>query len=105
MSEQVVEEKEITLKVEGSGETREQALNTALSNIQKQVGGTPLRIEPLDVEVLEATEMRKTERFLFLFFPRIRSTYYLRLKVKIRIISIHLENITFQSQAEQSLFR
>ena len=104
MSKPIMGNQEITLEVEGRGDTKDQALGAAFSNIQKQVGGMPLRIEPLDVEVLQATETQRSERFLLLFFPRIRSTYHLRLKVQVRVVSIHVEKITFQTQTERSLF-
>lgn len=106
MAKAITEEKELTLQIEGEGNTKDQALGAAFSTLQKKVGGTPLRIEPLNVEVLQATETQYTERFLFLLFPRTRSKYYLRLNVQVRVIGISLNDIDFQVQkTARSLFR
>jgi uncharacterized protein (TIGR03578 family) len=101
----ITEEKEITLLVEGRGQTKEQALNAAFSNIKNEVGGTPLRIEPLEAEVLEAEEIQYTERFLFLFFKRTRFEYFLRLSVRVRAVCIQIESIPFKQKKDKSIFR
>lgn len=61
-----------------------------------------MRIEPLDAEVLEATELQYTERFMFLFFKRTRSKYFLRLNVRARVFSMNLENIEFKVEKDKT---
>ena len=105
MGKPIAEDREIVLQIEGRGKTKDQALGAAFSGIKKVVGGTPLRIEPLDVEILEATENQYTERFMLFFFKRIRSEYLLRLNVRVRVFDFHLEDIEFEVKADHSLFR
>jgi uncharacterized protein (TIGR03578 family) len=101
----ITEEREMTLQIEGRGQTKEQALSAAFSNVKNEVGGTPLRIEPLDAEVLEADEIQYTERFLFLFFRRTRFEYFLRLSVRVRVVCIKIESIPFKLKEDKSIFR
>jgi uncharacterized protein (TIGR03578 family) len=101
----ITEEREMTLQIEGRGQTKEQALSAAFSNLKNEVGGTPLRIEPLDAEVLEADEIQYTERFLFLFFKRTRFEYFLRLSVRVRVVCIKIESIPFKLKEDKSIFR
>lgn len=105
MIKPITEEREMTLQAEGSGPTKEQALNAAFSNIKNKVGGTPLRIEPLEAEVLEAEQIQYTERFLFLFFKRTRFRYFLRLNVRVRVVLVNVENIPFKIKTDKSIFR
>ncbi|WP_313582777.1 DUF4312 family protein [Lacrimispora sp.] len=105
MTKPITEEKEMTLQIEGRGQTKEQALNAAFSNLKNEVGGTPLRIEPLDAEVLEADEIQYTERFLFLFFRRTRFEYFMRLRVRVRVVCIKMESISFKQKINKSIFR
>ncbi|MDR2023446.1 MAG: DUF4312 family protein [Hungatella sp.] len=105
MTKPITEEREITLQIEGRGQTKEQALNAAFSNLKNEVSGTPLRIEPLDAEVLEADEIQYTERFLFLFFRRTRFEYFLRLRVRVRVVCIKMDSIPFKQKINKSIFR
>lgn len=105
MTKPITEEREMTLQIEGRGQTKEQALSAAFSNLKNEVGGTPLRIEPLDAEVLEADEIQYTERFLFLFFKRTRFEYFLRLSVRVRVVCIKIESIPFKLKEDKSIFR
>lgn len=97
MGRPITEQKEISVKIEGSGNTKEQALDAAFASLKKQIGGTLLRIQPLEVEVLKAVEKQFTERFLMLFFPRVRKTYYLQLLVRVQIVSFCMDNLEFQT--------
>lgn len=74
------------IRVEGSGTSKEQAINKALGNIQKKVmskhaDSMIIRIEPVNVTVVEAKEFSCTERFLLFFFPREKSKYKVALDV------------------------
>lgn len=93
----IAEEREISVQIEGEGGTKEQALDAAFATLKKRIGGTLLRIQPLDVEVIQAVEKRYTERFLFLFFPRVRTKYYLQLKVRVQTVSVCMDKVEFQA--------
>ncbi len=92
----VTEEQEMIVLIEGEGDTKEKALDAAFMTLRHKVGGTLLRIEPMSVEVIQAQKREYTERFLFLFFPRIRTKYYLQLKVCVKVVSFCMENIDFK---------
>ena len=91
---------ETKVRVEGKGDSKEKALNIALGNIQKKVmkeykGNMIIRIEPVNVDVVEAIETSYTERFLFIFSPRDRSKYKVVLDVDINLFLLDVEEISF----------
>ncbi|EUJ42124.1 hypothetical protein BCAMP_00800 [Brochothrix campestris FSL F6-1037] len=57
-----------------------------------------VRIEPIDIEMLEATATHETERFLFFFFKRDKVTYQVKLNVTIELTKIVVENIAFKER-------
>lgn len=89
-----------TLEIEGKGKTKELAINTALGTIQKKVmkkfDNIILRIEPVNISVIEAKEINYTERFLFIFFPRKVKQYYVKLEIKVNIFLMDVESIPFE---------
>ncbi|MBE1276456.1 DUF4312 family protein [Enterovibrio baiacu] len=86
--------------VSGKGETKQQAFAAALSQIQptllKNNQNVLLRIEPLDVKVLEAEENARTEKFLFFFLPRERRQYRVKLEVTVSLTHIDVEQVDFK---------
>ncbi|WPK12132.1 DUF4312 family protein [Lysinibacillus louembei] len=87
------------VQVEGVGQSKELAINTALGSIQKKImssyKGLILRIEPLDVSIIEAKETAYTERFFLFFFPRQRSKYKVVLEVEVNVFLLDAEEIVF----------
>ncbi|OOE49418.1 DUF4312 family protein [Salinivibrio kushneri] len=85
--------------VSGKGETKQQAFAAALSQVQptllKNNTKVFLRIEPLDVSVLQAEEKVKREKFLFLFLPRDRRQYSVKLEVTVSLTLIDAEQADF----------
>ncbi|OOE32372.1 cytoplasmic protein [Salinivibrio kushneri] len=85
--------------VSGKGETKQQAFAAALSQVQptllKNNTKVFLRIEPLDVSVLQAEEKVKREKFLFLFLPRVRRQYSVKLEVTVSLTLIDAEQADF----------
>ncbi|OOE46784.1 DUF4312 family protein [Salinivibrio kushneri] len=85
--------------VSGKGETKQQAFAAALSQVQptllKNNTKVFLRIEPLDVSVLQAEEKVKREKFLFLFLPRERRQYSVKLEVTVSLTLIDAEQADF----------
>lgn len=88
------------VRVEGTGKTKEQAINFALGQIQKKILAEQkamlIRIEPLGVTVLEALEQNYTERFMLFFFPRKRQTYKVVLEVSVQCQLLDVNEIEFK---------
>lgn len=91
-----------TVRVSGDGNTKDHAIASALSKIQKKVmsdngnKGVILRIEPLDVTIVEAQEIASTERFLLFFFPRKRIRYEVTLDVQVDIMFMDTAEVDFE---------
>lgn len=85
--------------VNGKGATRQQAFAAALSQVQstllKDNPRVLLRIEPVEVEVIEAEESVRVEKFLFFFLPRQRHEYRVRLTITVRVTSLDTDMVTF----------
>lgn len=84
--------------VSGKGDSKQHAFAGALSEIQKklmQQSEVLLRVEPLKVDVLKAEEKSYTERFLFFFFPRKRTSYEVELAVTVSVTEIELADVPF----------
>ena len=86
--------------VSGKGETKQQAFAAALSQVQptllKNNAKVLLRIEPLDVNVLQAEEKVKREKFLFFFLARDRRQYIVKLEVTVSLTHIDVEQVDFK---------
>ncbi len=87
------------ITVNGKGATRQQAFAAALSQVQpsllKESPKVMLRIEPVEVEVIEAEESVRVEKFLFFFLPRQRHEYRVRLAITVRVTSLDTDKVTF----------
>ena len=96
----VNETKRQVLTVSGKGETKQQAFAAAFSDIQKQLidngDEAILRIVPEKVEPLKLIKSSYTEKFLFFFFKRTRTTYAVTLAVTVAITAIDLGALTFE---------
>ncbi|MEN3930171.1 DUF4312 family protein [Microvirga sp. W0021] len=90
---------ETTVRVKGRGATRAQAFADALNGVQRAVMNDGvkvlLRIEPQNVEVVQAEEVQIKERFLFLFLPRIRSKFSVTLDVVVNVTGIDADAVQF----------
>ncbi|MBV7390671.1 DUF4312 family protein [Enterococcus alishanensis] len=87
--------------VNGKGDSKQHAFAAALGEIQQklmQESEVLLRVEPLEVEVLAATEQTFTERFLFFFFPRKRTNYQVQLAVTVEVSEIDLTLVPFMQE-------
>ncbi|ASG03007.1 DUF4312 family protein [Vibrio anguillarum] len=86
--------------VSGKGETKQQAFAAALSQVQptllKNNAKVLLRIEPLDVNVLQAEEKVTREKFLFFFLARDRRQYSVKLEVTVSLTHIDVEQVDFK---------
>lgn len=88
------------VSVSGVGNTKDQAFGNALGQIQKTLMKSNdemmIRIEPLDVEVIEAVEETYTERFLIFFFPRKRSKFKVVLNVTVEMVVLEINKVPFE---------
>ncbi|MFT8407398.1 DUF4312 family protein [Liquorilactobacillus nagelii] len=77
------------INIFGSGDSKERAISNALTQTQKKVINKAktivLRIEPLEVSVINLKKVIVTEHFLFIFFPRKKVQYFAELNVKVQI--------------------
>jgi uncharacterized protein (TIGR03578 family) len=94
-----------TVRVSGTGPTRERAFAAAVQQVQARVGketeGICFRVEPLDVTVVSAIEHRWSERFLGVLFPRERQRFELTLKIEVRVVSLDLAAVDFSVREER----
>ncbi len=94
---------ETSVSVKGRGQTREAAFADALSGVQRAVMAEGhkvlVRIEPQDIKVVEALELRTTEKFMFFFLPRVRTRYALTLDVTVSVTAIDTSTVTFAPRA------
>ncbi|KRO17997.1 DUF4312 family protein [Lacticaseibacillus saniviri] len=97
---------DVTVRVQGQGDTKQQAFAAALADIQKQLVGnesqTMLQIVPITVTPIQLDESMYKERFLFFFFPRVRTIYHVILEVTVQINSIALETLAFNVHKQTS---
>lgn len=95
---------ETKVQIEGFGNSKELAINSALGTIQKKVmkehKGLILRIEPSDVNVIEAKETTFTERFFLFFIPRKRSKFKVVLEITVNIFLLDVDEIQFEKVNE-----
>ena len=82
-----------TVRVKGKGDAKARAFADALNHVQAAVmKASPhilLRIEPQDVQVVQAQAVRKA--FLFFFLRRERRTYSVELDVTVNVTAINLD--------------
>lgn len=93
------EHQQLTVRVQGSADSKQRAFALALSSVQKEVLNNNshmiIRIEPVDIAVVSATESIRTEKFLFFFLPRKRATYAITLDVTVDVCFVDITKINF----------
>ncbi|MDE9442745.1 DUF4312 family protein [Xenorhabdus bovienii] len=91
---------ETSVRVSGSGDTKQKAIADALNAVQRTVlQGTShiiLRIEPKDVTIVSAISKVTTEKFLFFFLPRQREHYSVVLDVFVNVSLLDVRAIHFR---------
>ncbi|MDX7986072.1 DUF4312 family protein [Xenorhabdus sp. 12] len=91
---------ETSVRVSGSGDSRQKAIADALNSVQRTVlQGTShiiLRIEPKDISIVSAVCKVTTEKFLFFFLPRRREHYSVVLDVDVSVTSLDVQAISFE---------
>lgn len=98
-------ELDYTLTLHGSGESKEAAFQQVFGQIKnklaREIPELILRIEPMDVEVLKASQSTYKERFLGILFPRNRTKYTIEARILVRLRVIELSKIEFAEEAQQ----
>ncbi|GLY66114.1 DUF4312 family protein [Amycolatopsis taiwanensis] len=98
-------EQVMTVRLTGTGTTKERCFGDALRQVQREVGrkvrGTSFRIEPTALRIVSAVEHQRTERFLGLLFPRKRSKFVLTIDVEVRVASVDLGAVKFGVRTEK----
>ncbi|USG64217.1 DUF4312 family protein [Brevibacillus ruminantium] len=95
-----------TLRLSGSADTKEGAFNKIFGQIKqvvaRQTSDLVVRIEPVHMELVSATESIHKERLFGLFFPRTRAKYDITVDIQVRLGVVDVASIPFQKQAEQA---
>lgn len=96
---------EQTLRLTGTGPTKERAFGAAMRQVQSAASGegdgVTFRVEPLSLEVLSAAEHRRTERFLGFLFARSRIHFEITVRVQVRVTSLDLDSVDFAVREEK----
>lgn len=99
-------EMNMTLRLSGRAETKEGAFNKIFGQIKqmvaRQTSDLVVRIEPVAVEVVTATQTIQKERLFGLFFPRTRTNYDITVDIQVRLGVVEIETIRFQQQGGQA---
>jgi uncharacterized protein (TIGR03578 family) len=103
MMKKVILEK---VRVIGNGNSKQQAISLALGKIQTKIMSKYkemmiIRIEPINVNVIEAKQFEYIERFLFFLFPRKRYKYKVTLDVEVNLFLLDVNEIPFEEIKEQ----
>ena len=83
------------VRVRGKGSSKRLACNQALSKIQSEIlkkykDHLIIRIEPIDVEIVKVEEEKYTEKFLFFFLKREKSTFKVELDVNVSLFLMEI---------------
>ncbi|MFB4420401.1 DUF4312 family protein [Streptomyces sp. QL37] len=96
---------EHTLRLTGTGPTKERAFGAAMRQVQSAAtgkgGGLAFRVEPVALDVLSAAEHRRTERFLGVLFARKRVHFEITVRVRVRVTSLDLDSVDFAVREEK----
>ena len=85
----------LEIQVSGSGDTSAQALENAFKDLRVQasklVQGSIISMNAESVSVVSKEKKAKTEKFLYLFFPRESITWVLHLNITVEVKYINIE--------------
>ena len=83
-----------TLIIKGSGKTKEEALGKVFAlfrkKVQDETDGVIVKLEPLETYLINIKEEKKIEKFLELFMPREKTTYFIEMEIEYEIKYIKL---------------
>lgn len=98
--ENIIYEKDKQVSVTGSAKDKKGAFANALNKIAKKVAASEsdliFKIEPKSFEVEHLKEISTKEHFLFFFFPRICTSYEVKLNALVHLECAAIENVSCQ---------
>jgi uncharacterized protein (TIGR03578 family) len=91
---QCMETSKRDIVIQASGNSKTEAFNNIFTilrrQIYKEVDGLIIHMEPMDVFILDESVKKYTERFLWLFMPREKAEYTIKVKIIVLIKYIKL---------------
>lgn len=100
MMENIIYEKDKRVSVIGSAKDKKGAFSDALNKIAKEVVASEsdliFKIEPKSFKVEHLKEITTKEHFLFFFFPRVRTSYEVKLNALVHVKFAAIENVSCQ---------
>lgn len=83
-----------TLKIKGSGKTKEEALGKIFTSFRKRVqsetNGVIIKLEPIETYVINLQEEKKIEKFLEVFMSREKIIYHLEMEIEYEVKYVKL---------------
>lgn len=80
---------ERSISITASGKTKDETLTKAIGILRKkiygEVKGQILKMEPLSIVIEKEENHQFTEKFLFLFAPRDKTTFKVTYNIKVKI--------------------
>ncbi|MDF7667790.1 DUF4312 family protein [Orbaceae bacterium ESL0727] len=100
--QQTITTQMMTVRVSGTGNSKQKALAAALAKVQTAVlqnsSAIILRIEPVDIDVISAYADIFCEKFLFFFLPRKKECYAITVDITVKVSLVAIDEIKFVSR-------
>mgnify|MGYP001046308732 CR=1 FL=1 len=85
-----LQERTAEILLAASGESRKDALGNAFAKFKKEAykqldQALILQMEPMEVEILEENIVETTEKFLFIFMPKVKTQVQLKVRILTRL--------------------
>lgn len=99
----VIQAEDRNIVVKGKAKNKKEAFANAINQVARNLGAKEdnliFKIEPKSFEVEELKEIDEKEHFLFFFFPRIRKSYEVQLRVLVHVKYVCVNEIDCQKVA------
>lgn len=99
----VIQAEDRNIVVKGKAKNKKKAFANAINQVARNLGAKEdnliFKIEPKSFEVEELKEIDEKEHFLFFFFPRIRKSYEVQLRVLVHVEYVCVNEIDCQKVA------
>ncbi|RMC56930.1 DUF4312 family protein [Lactobacillus sp. ESL0261] len=99
----VIQAEDRNIVVKGKAKNKKEAFANAINQVARNLGAKEdnliFKIEPKSFEVEELKEIDEKEHFLFFFFPRIRKSYEVQLRVLVHVEYVCVNEIDCQKLA------
>ena len=99
----VIQAEDRNILVKGKAKNKKEAFANAINQVARNLGAKEdnliFKIEPKSFEVEELKEIDEKEHFLFFFFPRIRKSYEVQLRVLVHVEYVYVNEIDCQKVA------